>query len=133
MVSLDEDRLAQNGIVIDDNSKGGNASQAEQVQLTNLLTESTETLRLGFEEKFSMSLHLDGSSLPMQSPVWITSFTTPPLARRGGIDRSVSGNIYRRNNVSTGDAVTTQATAITFLAAMETQWRACIKNGGRLI
>lgn len=129
--SLDEDRLAQNGIVIDDNSRGGNASQAEQVQLTNLLTESTETLRLGFEEKFSMFLHLDGSS-STDAIAGLDSIVslTPTSGTVGGIDRATA--TYWRNNVSTGlTAPTTQATAVTFLAALETMWRACVKNGGR--
>lgn len=131
--SLDEDRLAQNGIVIDDNSKGGNATQAEQVQLTNLLTESTETLRLGFEEKFSMYLHLDGtSSTDAVAGLDLIVAIDPTTGTVGGIDRSVSANTYWRNNKSTGlTAVTTEATAIAFLAAMETMWRGCVKNGGR--
>ena len=131
--SLDEDRLAQNGIVIDDSGKGGNASQADQMQLTRLLEEQTETLRLGFEEKFSMYLQLDGSS----STDAITGLDAivaldPTTGTIGGIDRSSSANIYWRNNKSTGLAApTTQAQAITLLAAMETMWRGCVKNGGR--
>ncbi|MCB4358429.1 phage major capsid protein [Quatrionicoccus australiensis] len=129
--SLDEDRLAQNGIVIDDNGKGGNASQAEQVQLTNLLTESTETLRLGFEEKFSMYLHLDGtSSTDAVAGLDAIVALDPTSGTVGGIDRSTS--TYWRNNVSTSlTAPTTASQAATFLAAMETMWRACVKNGGR--
>lgn len=129
--SLDEDRLAQNGISIDDNGKGGNASSAERVQLTNLLQESVETLRLGFEEKFSMYLHLDGSS-STDAITGLDSLVSlaPTSGTVGGIDRS--SNVYWRNNVSTGlTAPTTQAQAIAFLAAMETMWRACVKNGGR--
>ena len=129
--SLDEDRLAQNGITIDDNSRGGNASQAEQVQLTNLLSESVETLRLGFEEKFSMFLHLDGSS-STDAIAGLDNIvsTTPTTGTVGGIDRATA--TYWRNNVSTGlTAPTTQATAVAFLAALETMWRACVKNGGR--
>jgi len=131
--SLDEDRLAQNGISIDDNGSGGNASSAERVQLTNLLTESTETLRLGFEEKFSMYLHLDGSSsTDAISGLDALVSTTPTSGTVGGIDRSVAGNVWWRNNVSTGlTAPTTAAHATAFLGAMETMWRACVKNGGR--
>lgn len=131
--SLDEDRLAQNGIVIDDSGKGGNATRAEMVQLNSLLTESTETLRLGFEEKFSMYLHLDGTS----STDAITGLdalvaTAPTSGTVGGINRATAGNEYWRNHAATGLTVpTTAAQAITFLAAMETAWRACVKNGGR--
>lgn len=129
--SLDEDRLAQNGITIDDGGRGGNASRAEMVQLNSLLQESTETLRLGFEEKFSMYLHLDGTS----STDAITGLdalvsTTPTTGTVGGIDRSAQA--WWRNSAATGlTAPTTQAQATTFLGAMETAWRACVKNGGR--
>jgi hypothetical protein len=129
--SLDEDRLAQNGIAIDDNSRGGNASRAEQVQLTNLLQEQTEALRLGFEEKFSMYLHLDGSS----STDAVTGLdaivaTDPTSGTVGGIGRS--GNTWWRNNFTLSMTVpTTQAQAVAFLAVMEANWRACVKNGGR--
>lgn len=131
--SLDEDRLAQNGIVIDDGAKGGNASAAERVQLTNLLSESTETLRLGFEEKFSLYLHLDGtSSTDAIAGLDHIVAIDPTTGTVGGINRATSGNEYWRNHKTTGiTAVTTQALAITFLAAMETAWRACVKNGGR--
>ena len=131
--SLDEDRLAQNGIVIHDSQTGGNASQAERVQLTNLLQEQTEALRLGFEEKFSMYLHLDGSS----STDAITGLdalvaTAPTSGTVGGIDRSSSGNVWWRNSATTGMTTpTTAAQATTFLGQMETAWRACVKNGGR--
>lgn len=131
--SLDEDRLAQNGITISEDSRGGNASQAEQVQLTNLLQENVETLRLGFEEKFSMYLHLDGSS-STDAVAGLDAIVAidPTTGTVGGIDRSVAANIYWRNNKSTGlTAVTTQATGLALLAAMETMWRACVKNGGR--
>ncbi|MCB1744176.1 MAG: phage major capsid protein, partial [Gammaproteobacteria bacterium] len=47
---LDEDRLTQNGVILTDDNKGGKASRAEVMQLTNLLVEHTEVLRLGFEE-----------------------------------------------------------------------------------
>lgn len=131
--SLDEDRLAQNGIVIDDGAKGGNASAAERVQLTNLLSESTETLRLGFEEKFSLFLHLDGSSsTDAIAGLDALVSTTPTSGTVGGIDRSVAANTYWRNHAATGlTAVTTQATGVALLQAMETAWRACVKNGGR--
>lgn len=129
--SLDEDRLAQDGITIDDGGMGGKASRAEQVQLTNLLQESTETLRLGFEEKFSMYAHLDGtSSSDAIAGLDALVSTAPTSGTVGGIDRST--NTWWRNHAATGlTAPTTQAQAITFLAAMETAWRACVKNGGR--
>lgn len=122
-VSLDEDRLAQNGITIDDSGKAGTASRAELVQLNDLMKETTEVLRSGFEEKFSMFLHLDGSSstdaiLGLDAIVAID----PTTGTVAGIDRSVAANTYWRNHKSTGLG------SSTILAAMETAWRACVKN-----
>ncbi len=44
---LNEDELAQNGITMTDD-KNATPSDAEKVQLTNLLSENMETLKLGF-------------------------------------------------------------------------------------
>lgn len=128
--SLDEDRLAQNGISITEGGQGGNATQAEQVQLTNLLEESTETLRLGFEEKFSMFLHLDGSTTDSVVGLDALVATAPSSGTVGGINRTNA--TWWRNHAATNITVpTTQAQAITMLTTMETAWRACVKNGGR--
>lgn len=129
--SLDEDRLAQNGITIDDGGSGGNASSAERVQLTNLLTESTETLRLGFEEKFSAALHLRGSGTDdMAGLDFLVDIENAAVGTPGGINRAT--NTWWRSSVSTAMVVpTTAAQATTFLGLMETGWRACVKNGGR--
>jgi hypothetical protein len=128
--ALDEDRLIQNGIKVDDGGPKGNATDAEMIQLTNLLNEQTEILRLGFEEKMSQAMHLDGS----QSVDAITGLDslislTPTTGTVGGIDRSVAGNAYWRNYAQTG--LTTTTTTGTILDYMEIAWRACIRNGGR--
>lgn len=128
--ALDEDRLAQNGIVVTDDQNPSSASSAEKIQLTNLIEEQSEVLSLGFNEKFDQALHLDGS----QSSDAITGLDalvslTPTTGTVGGIDRSVAANAYWRNNVATGLTVTT--TTGTVLDLMETAWRQCTRNGGR--
>ena len=128
--SLDEDRLIQNGVSVDDSGPGGNASDAERLQLTNLLQEQTEILRLGFQEKFSQALHLDGT----QSSDAITGTDalislTPTTGTVGGLDRSVVANAYWRNYAQTG--LTSTTTTGTILDYMEVAWRACVRNGGR--
>jgi len=129
--SLDEDRLAQSGISIDDSGNTGSASRAEMVQLNNLLTEQVEALRLGFEERFSMFLHLSGASSP-DAIVGLDTIvaSNPATGSMGGINRLT--NVWWRNHAVTGLVVpTTQAQAVTFLTAMEAAWRACVRNGGR--
>lgn len=128
--ALDEDRLVQNGVSVDDDGPGGNASGAEMIQLTNLLKEQTEILRLGFQEKFSHAQHLDGT----QSADAITGedsliSLTPTTGTVGGIDRAAAGNAYWRNYAQTG--LTTTTTTGNILDFMEVGWRACVRNGGR--
>jgi hypothetical protein len=128
--ALDEDRLAQNGIKITEDTYPGTsqASDAEKLQLTNLIEEQSEILRLGFEEKFSQALHLDGT----QSSDALTGLDalislTPTTGTVGGINRATS--TWWRNNASTG--LTTTTTTGTILDQMEVIWRACVRNGGK--
>jgi len=122
--AIDEDRLAQNGITMLDDRKGGSATDAELVQLSNLLEEQNTALQAGFQEKFSAYLCLDGSSsTDAVTGIDALISTTPSSGTVGGID--ASANSWWRNGVSTG------LSSSTLLAAMELQWRACVKNGGR--
>jgi len=129
-LALDEDRLAQNGIVITDDSGPSNASNTEKIQLTNLFEEQSEVLRLGFQEQFSYQLHLDGtqSSDAIAGLDSLVSLT-PTTGTVGGIDRSVAANAYFRNNYSTG--LTTTTSTGTILNNMEVGYRQCVRNGGR--
>lgn len=126
--ALDEPRLVQNGIKIDDNRKGGNFSKAEAVQLTNLLEEEIEALDLGFKEKFDQELHLDGThdSDAITGLDALVSLT-PATGTVGGIDAST--NTFWRNHAATGLTVTTTTGDV--LKKMEIAWRACIRNGGK--
>lgn len=126
-LALDEDRLIQNGIVITDEKGPKNATEAEQIQLTNLFEEQMEALRLGFQEQMSYQLHLDGT----QNPDAITGLDgllslTPTTGTVGGIDRST--NAFWRNNVALGLTSTTGTGTI--LNQMEIAWRAAKRNGG---
>lgn len=128
-LALDEDRLTQNGIIVtDDASAARSASDAEKLQLTNLIKESAEVLRLGFQEQFSYALHADGTA----STDAITGLDAlislaPTSGTVGGIDRSTAANAYWRNNYSTG--VTTTTTTGTILNKMELNWRQCMRAG----
>ena len=128
--ALDEDRLAQNGIIVTDDRGPSKASDSEKIMLTNLIEEQAEVLRLGFQEQFSYQLHLDGT----QSTDAIAGLDSlislaPTSGTVGGIDRSSASNAYWRNNVSTG--LTTTTSTGTILNQMEVQFRQCARNGGR--
>lgn len=128
--ALNEDQLLQNGITITDSSGPTSASDAEKIQLTNLFEEQAEALKLGFQEQFSFQLHLDGTQ-STDAIAGLDSLVSlaPTSGVVGGIDRSVAGNAYWRNNVATG--LTTTTTTGTILNQMELLYRASIRNGGR--
>lgn len=122
---LDEDRLTQNGIVLTDDNKGGRATRAEVMQLTPLLDEQAEALRLGFEEAMSRDLLRDGSAGAENiEGLDLLVATDPTSGTVGGVNRATAGNAYWRNNVNLS---TTQANLVT---VCEQMWRACVRNGG---
>ena len=55
---LNEDELTQNGIILNDDRQAV-PSDAEKVQLTNLIKENMTTLKLGFQEGFDKMIHRD--------------------------------------------------------------------------
>lgn len=121
---LDEDRLLQNGISMEADGKGGNFTAAEEIALTDLLQEETEALRLGFEEKFDYELHLDGTQNTESLPgLDLLVSTTPTTGTVGGLN---AANYTWWRNSATGSL-----NSSTIIAAMETSWRSCTRNGGR--
>ena len=128
--ALSEDRLAQNGIIITDSTGPKESSEAERIQLTNLIEEQATALKLGFQEQFSYQLHLDGTQ-NVDAIAGLDSLVslTPTTGVVGGIDRSVTANAYWRNNVATG--LTTTTGTGTILNSMEVTFRQCMRNGGR--
>ncbi len=120
---LDEDTLLQNGITYTDDGKGGQATRAEAVQLTNLLEENIEVLRLGWEEKFDFHLHQNGTQ-DTEALAGLDHLvaTDPTTGTVGGID--ASANTWWRNNISLNIA------SANLPAQVEVVHRACTRNGG---
>lgn len=122
---LNEDELTQNGIVMTDD-RSATPSDAEKVQLTNLLSENMETLKLGFAENFDYMLHRDGSQSATDIPGLDSLVSiTPTHGIVGGIDPAV--NTWWQNYVD----LTVGSTALDMLESMEKAWRACIRVGGQ--
>jgi hypothetical protein len=125
---LNEDELAQNGIVMTDD-KSSVPTDAEKVQLTNLLQENTETLKLGFQEKFDYMLHLDGTQSPTNIPGLDNLVSTTPTTSLvvGGLDQSIY--TWWQNTAITGlSSVLGTSGALT--QQMEIAWRDCTRYGG---
>ncbi len=123
--ALNEDELLQNGITIIE-GKGGNNTEAEEIQLTNLLDENLEELHLGIKQQFSQALHRDGT----QSADAIAGLdflipSAPTVGTVGGINRAT--NTWWQSNAIT--ALTGGAASM--VTSMEQMWRKCARNGGK--
>ena len=125
--ALSEEELLQNYISMTDD-RNATPTTSEKHQFINLMEENTETLMLGFKEKFDYDLHLDGTqdSEAIGGLDLIIS-TTPATGTVGGINRATSGNEYWRNQVSL--AINT-GTAGLLGKTMEQIWRQCTRVGG---
>lgn len=119
---LNEDELVQNGITMTDDRQAV-PTDAEKVQLTNLIEENMETLKLGFRDGFDLMLHRDGTqdTNDIAGLDAIVS-TDPENVDVGGID--AGANAYWRNYAQTDIA------AAGLIDAMEVAWRAVIRVGG---
>jgi hypothetical protein len=124
--ALDEEELLQNGISVVDGEKQ-TVTADERQQFVNLMTENTETLRLGFAEKMDYDLHRDGTQ-DADAIVGLSALVsiTPTTGTVGGIDRST--NTFWRNYAATGIL----STAGVLLTAMETMWRSVAKVSRRV-
>jgi hypothetical protein len=122
--ALTEEELLQNYISVTDN-KNNAPTTDEQRQFVNLITENTETLKLGFTEKFDYDLHLDGTQNPDAIPgLDLLVSTTPATGVVGGIDRATTPawRNYAALNIA--------ATPGLLNAALETAWRSTTRVGG---
>lgn len=124
--ALTEEELLQNMITVTDDPNATPTTD-ERLQFINLMEENTETLMLGFKEKFDYELHLDGGQNAESVPGLdhIIS-TTPSTGVVGGINRATTGNEFWRNHVSLDIASTTGLLSET----MEQIFRLCTRVGG---
>lgn len=120
---LDEDEMAQNGVVLTDD-RGQTPSDNEKVQLTNLLEENLETLKLGFDENFDLMLHRDGSQSNLDIPGLDALVSLTPTA--GTVGTIAASNAWWQNYADLGVEDSSEGV----LDAMERAWRACIRYGG---
>lgn len=122
--ALTEEELLQNYITVTDN-KNSAPTTDEQRQFVNIITENTETLKLGFTEKFDYDLHLDGTQNVDAIPgLDLLVSTTPTTGTVGGINRATTP--AWRNYAETGIA----ATVGLLQNRMEVMWRATTRVGG---
>lgn len=122
--TLNETELANNGIILTDD-RNAVMSDAEKIQIVNLLQENWTTLKDGFQENWDIEVHLDGSTNPKAVPgLDALVSTTPNVGTIGGIDASTA--TYWRNFADMGISTSTAGNLISHL---ETLWRKCIAYG----
>jgi hypothetical protein len=119
---LNEDELIQNGITMT-SDRSATPSASEKVNLTNLVEENMETLRLGFANGMDLMFHRDGtqSSLEIAGLDHLVA-VVPGTGTIGGIDASAKS--YWENQVSLN------ITIANLVGQMEDMWRECIRYGG---
>lgn len=122
---LNEDELRQNGIRVSEDM-GTTATADEKVNLTNLLKENNETLKLGFQENFDLMLHRDGtqSALDVAGLDSLISLT-PTTGTVGTLDAATY--TWWRNYAATA---ITSTTVDLLVNNMEVAWRECMRYGG---
>ncbi len=123
--ALTEEELLQNYISITED-KNASATTSEKHQFINLMKENTETLMLGYKEKFDYELHLDGTQDVDSVPGLDALISTTPLTGTvAGIDRSVTANqAFWSNRVKLDVAIAA------LIEEMEKMWRDCTRLGG---
>lgn len=124
---LNEDELTQNGIIMTDD-KNSVPSDAEKVQLTNLLNENMNSLKEGFDENFDLMLHRDGSASNTDIAGLDALISTTPSASAtiGTLDQSTYS--WWRNYA---DIDISTATSGNLVDRMEIAWRECTRRGGQ--
>jgi hypothetical protein len=123
--ALTEEELLQNYISVTDDRNAA-PTTSEKHQFVNLITENTETLKLGFSEKLDYELHLDGTQDPDAVPgLDLLVSTTPTTGTVGGIDRAsvTAWRNYAEVDISV-------ATPGNLLARMEVAHRTITRVGG---
>jgi len=122
--TLNETELSNNGIILTDD-RNAVMTEAERIQIVNLLDENWSALKDGFQEEWDIEVHLDGSTNPKAVPgLDALVSTTPNLGVIGGIDAATSP--YWRNFADMGIPTGTAGVLITRL---ETLWRQTVTYG----
>lgn len=125
---LNEDELVQNGITMTDD-RNAVPSDAEKVQLTNLLEENMETLKLGFLENFDIMAHLDGTQSATNIPgLDLLVSLAGGTQTVGTIQTNTTTNTWWQPYVKTA---INSATAGNVTNNLEIAWRATIRVGGQ--
>lgn len=123
---LNEDELVQNGITLTED-RSATPTDAEKVQLTNLLNENMETLKLGFEENFDLMLHRDGTASATDIPGLDHLISTAPTSSSTVGTLNQQTYAWWRNYADIGIST---ATAGNLVDRMEIAWRECMRYGG---
>lgn len=126
---LNEDELAANGIILTDD-RNSVATDAEKIQIYNLLTENFDVLREGVQEQFNLEMLLDGSQDPKAAQgLDLLVSTSPSSTTVGGINAANAS--WWQNNVNGPIALSPGGTYTPsiLITEMEETWRDCTRYG----
>lgn len=121
---IDEDDLTRNGITFNADDRGATPTADERVNLTNIMQENMETLKLGMQEGIDLVLHRDGSQDAEAVPGLDALVSITPSS--GTVGTIAASNAYWQNFAD----LTLGTTVSEFFDALEAGWRACMLYGG---
>lgn len=123
--ALNETELQNNGIVMTDD-KEAVMTEAEVIQIVNILKGNRATLKTGFQRNWDIEVHRDGTQNSKAVPGLDLLVSTTPTASTvvGGINQSTSP--YWQNVASM--AISTSV-ADDFISTLEQVFRKCITYG----
>ena len=130
---LNEDELAANGITLTDD-RSAVVTDAEKIQIYNLLTQNHDDLREGVQEQFNLEMLLDGTQDPKAAQGLDLLVSTAPAATTVGGINAGTAQYWRNNtngpiNLSPGSVYTPSI----LITQMETTWRDCTKYGKKSV
>lgn len=126
---LNEDELAANGITMTDD-RSATVTDAERIQIYNILTQNHDDLRDGVQEQFNLEMLLDGTQDPKAAQgLDLLVSTTPDSTTVGTINGANA--TYWRNNVNGPIALSPGGTYTPsiLITEMEETWRDCTRFG----
>jgi len=126
-LTLNEDELTRNGIVVSDDTGKSTATRGEAVRLANLMTSQFMALEEGAKDFIHAALWFDGSQSADAAPgIDAIVSTTPATGTIGGL--SAVTNTYWRNFARTGLGTTLAI----LLDALEQTKRDIMRTKGRV-
>lgn len=130
-ITFSKHELAKNGISVSEDAHGSSKSDAEMIQLANILDDKLDDMEEGIDRSLNLMLWRDGSQDPLEIP-GITSFILDNPASAtvvAGIDQV--SNTWWRNRASVNFAQGSDPSALLVTNLLQKEVRQLRRYGGK--